>query len=113
MKDSVLRMSLSADGYDRFSPFPLIYTLVNHEMYGVDDELFPLLVNIDSLGIVSQADIGDSLYILSLLEELYLRYDKHSSAIPVQDMILKISRESGLSYITGQTLNVDGGMVMY
>ncbi|MFA5518867.1 MAG: hypothetical protein WDA74_06370, partial [Spirochaetota bacterium] len=104
LKDSVLRMSLSTDGYDRFSPFPLIYTVVNHEMYGVDDELFPLLVNIDPSGIVSQADIGDSLYTLSLLEDLYLRYDKHSSAIPIQDMILKISRESGLSYITGQTL---------
>jgi len=104
LKESVLRNTVTSQGYDRYSPFPLIYALINHEIFGVDDELFPLLVNLDIAGIISSAEKADSLYLLSLLEELYVRHGRHAAAIPLQDMLLKLSRESGLNYLTGQTL---------
>jgi len=104
LKESVLRNSVTSQGYDRYSPFPLIYALINHEIYGVDDELFPLLPNLDIPEIIASSEKPDSLYLLSLLEELHIRHGRHAAAIPLQDMILKLSRESGLSHLTGQTL---------
>ncbi len=104
LKDSLLRLTVTSAGYDSFSPFPLIYALTNFEMFGVADELFPVIMNLDFTGIISQADTADSLTLLYHLEDLFTRYEKHSSAIPLQDMIIKISAESGLPYLKGEAL---------